>query len=208
MADSDKNHKIFSDGPTKALFGFVGALSALLVGLSVKTYLKLPSIAPAATARSEEGSPRPRTTPTPAPKNALRLFPANEIRPRHWRVEQEDSESLRMVAPSGAIFEQKLLPLSEGLSPRAIAERIDQRLSRWGQEYQQIRLGSVERGGLKMTRLEYELNLVGKPTQRNVTIMGRVRVGGERRVALWTLAATDQSFSDDKEALEEVGIKL
>ena len=189
--------------PQRLCFGVVGALSVLVMGLSVKTYLQLPS---AATVGADRVNTRPRATPTPAPENALRLFPANEIRPRQWRVEQEDSESLRIVAPSGAIFEQKLLPLSEGLSPRAIAERIDQRLSRWGQEYQQVRLGSVERGGLKMTRLEYELNLVGKPTQHNVTIIGRVRAGGERRVAIWTLAATDQSFAADKDAMKAAGV--
>lgn len=198
MADSDKTREIFFDGPTRALVWIVGGLAALVLGLSLRAYLQLSSV--------QAKPPVVRPSPTPAPQNTLRLFAASEVQPPAWHVEQDAPENLRIVAPSGAIFEQKLLPLSLGLSPRAIIERIDQRLAHWGQEYQQIRLGSVERGGLKMTRLEHSLNLRGKPTQRTVTIAGRVRLNGERRVALWTLVATEESFEADKDAMEAVGV--
>ena len=198
MADSDKTREIFFDGPTRVLVWIVGGLAALVLGLSLRAYLQLSSV--------QAKPPMVRASPTPTPQNALRLFAAPSIQPRDWRIEQDAPDNLRIVAPSGAIFEQKLLPLSLGLSPRVIIERIDERLAHWGQEYQQIRLGSVERGGLKMTRLEHTLNLRGKPTQRTVTIAGRVRVNGERRVALWTLVATEESFERDKDALRDVGI--
>ncbi len=196
MADSDKTREIFFDGPTRALVWIVGGLAALVFGLSLRTYLQLSSVQ-AKTLRVRVSPPQ---------QNSLRLFTAQSIQPRGWRIEKDAPESLRLVAPSGAIFEQKLLPLSQGISPRAIVERMDEKLAHWGQEYQQLSLEYVERGGLKMTRLEHSLNLVGKPTQRTVTIAGRVRVDGERRVALWTLAAPEESFGADKDALRSVGI--
>jgi hypothetical protein len=212
MADSDKTREIFFDAPTKALLWLVGGLAALVVGLSVRTYLQLPKTPNTTNAPTNKPKatpkPRPRPTPTPAPENVLRIFRANEIRPRLWQVEQENDELLRLVSPSGAVFEQRLLSLDEGMSPRTIAERLDAKMSGWGQEYQRIRASSVERGGQKMTRLEYALNIPGKPSQRSVTIIGRVRVGGQRRVASWTLASTDENLDTDRVQLNQSDVKL
>jgi hypothetical protein len=207
MAESEKTNKVFFDAPTKGLFLLTGGFAALVVGLAIRAWATLPQRPTPKVVPSTRRLP----TPTPAPENALTLFDDNTLRKRGWPIQHshlETGESTELLAPSGAIFEQKLLPLREGLSPRAIATRIDTRLSRWGQEYQQVRLGSVERGGLKMTRLEYALNLPGRPTQRTVTIVGRVRINGERRVALWTLAAPEEKFSQEKSALAEIGIRL
>ena len=212
MADSDKTRELFFDAPTKVLLWLVGGLAALVVGLSVRAYLQLtnPPNVPSNNSNKAKATPRPRPRPTatPAPENVLRIFRANEIRPRLWRVEQENDELLRLASPSGAIFEQRLLSLDEGMSPRAIVERLDARMSSWGQEYQRIRASSVERGGQKMTRLEYALNLPGKPSQRSITIVGRVRVDGQRRVASWTLASTDENLDTDRVLLNQSGVKL
>ena len=206
MADSDKTREIFLDSPTRVLFWLVGGLAALVVGLSVRAYLQLP--APLPKGLKSTPQPRPRPTATPIPENVLRIFRAHEIRPRLWRVEQENGALLRLASPSGAVFEQRLLPRSEGQSPRAIAERLDAKMSGWGQEYQRIRASSVERGGLKMTRLEYALNVPGKSSQRSITVIGRVRVSGERRVASWTLASTDENLDTDRVQLNQSGVKL
>lgn len=203
MAESDKTEKLFFDAPTKGLIVLAGGFAALVIGLSIRAWLALPKAPRPATIAS-----RPRPTPSPAPENALVVFDDRSLKSLSWPISHPTSDSTQLQAPSGAIFEQRLTDLSEGLSPRAILERLDERLSAWGQEYQRIRLESVTRGGLKMTRLEYALNLPGKPTQRTVVVAGRVRINGEKRVAAWTLAAPEETFERDRDALDEAGIKL
>ncbi|MBB6052410.1 hypothetical protein [Armatimonas rosea] len=203
MAESDKTEKLFFDAPTKGLILLAGGFAVLVVGLSVRAWLSLPK-----SPRRVAVTTRPRPTPTPIPEDALLLFEDRDLRRVSWQLSHASPDSTELLAPSGAIFEQKLLNLSEGLSPRTILERLDERLSGWGQEYQRVRLESVERGGLKMTRLEYALNLPGKPTQRTVVVAGRVRLNGEKRVVSWTLAAPELTFERDRDVLDRAGIKL
>lgn len=209
MAESDKTERLFFDTPTKLLFGLTGGMALIVVGLAARAWLRHPADrAPVARVLGTSGAGRRTTAPTPTPENALVLFTEEKLAFPGWHATTTTPEAYQATAPSGALFQQRLLPESEGLSPRAIAERLDSRLARWGQEYQQIHLDSVIHGGLKMTRLEYALNLPGKPTQRTRTIFGRVRVQGERRVASWTLAATEEHFEQELATLEQAGIRL
>ena len=205
MAESNKTEKIYFDGPTRGLLGLVAGLAALIVGLSVRAYFQLPGARPAVAPTVKHKAPLPRQS-----ASALRVWEASALAVPGWQLQPDarEPDSLRLVAPSGAVFEQKVLTTSDGLSPRAFAERIDARLTPWGQEYQRIRLGSVEQEGARFTRLEYALNLPGKPTQRVLVLVGRLRVAGKRRMAAFTFGAPEERFYAEMQALGRAGINL
>ena len=211
MGESNKKEKIIFDGPTRGLLGLIGGLAVVIMGISVRTYFQLPkTLGATLTTKRKLPSPSSLNAHASSGSSGLRVRAASDFAIPGWRLQPDKREpsSVRLVAVSGAVFEQKILPSGEGTSARAYVERMDARLSKWGQEYQRIRLGSVERSGLSFTRLEYSINLRGEPTQRILVLVGRLRVTGKRRLVAFTLGAPEGRFEQEKERLKAGGIRL